>query len=85
MPCQSDTVRKYLLELGLVYKKEDQKEPLIETQQEDRLNLCLDWEDFEYFDDVIFTDEAGILLNDKKDRGWFPQDKGWFSAEDSAP
>ena len=70
--CSPETVRKYLIESGRSYRLPNRKEPLTEEQKRERLNWCLDRQDFEYFEDVIFTDEAGIWLNDRKGKGWFP-------------
>lgn len=71
--CSPETVRGYFKELGLSYRSSALKEPLGEDEKNDRLQWCHDWEDYEHFDQVIFTDEAGIWLNDKRGKGWFPK------------
>jgi len=70
--CSPETVRKYLIGSGRTYRLPNRKEPLTEEQKRDRLNWCLDRQDFKHFEDVIFTDEAGIWSNDRNGRGWFP-------------
>jgi transposase len=71
LECSSETVRVYLKELGLTYRAPSRKEPLSEVEKNDRLQWCHDWEDFDHFDQVIYTDEAGIWLNDNRGKGWF--------------
>ena len=81
LDCSPDTVRKYLKELGLRYKNSSQKEPLSEFEKNERLQWCHNWKDFDNFDEVIFTDEAGIWLNDNKGKGWFPIGKPFVESE----
>jgi len=77
----SDTVRSYLKELGLSYKNSSHKDPLSEFEKNERLKWCRNWQDSDKFDEVIFTDEAGIWLNDNKGKGWFPSGKPFIECE----
>jgi len=47
LPCSPETVRNYLLELGLSYRNISKKEPLDQAKKKnDRLELCYELKDF---------------------------------------
>ena len=75
LDCHPETVRVYLVENGFSYRLLTNKETLGEDDKESRRTRCIEMQNFQHFDDVIFTDETGYWLGDAKGKGWYPKDQ----------
>lgn len=71
LECSKEPVRIYLIEAGFHYGKATNKEPLNQEKQVSRLIWAVEWFWFDFFEYVVYTDEAGFWLKDNNGKGWF--------------